>query len=144
MKRKIAHFQSMQQGVVLIEAMVAILLFSVGVLAIAGLQASMIQNTSDTKLRAEAGYIAQQQIGRMWADSTNAVAGVYNTVTSVSDLPEGVVSVTAPVIANEFVITVGWSSPGDAKTNLANAQPCFLPVDVAHCFSTNATIGSLP
>ena len=51
-----------QQGVVLIEAMIAILLFSLGVLAIVGLQAAMIKNVDDSKYRTEASYIAQKRI----------------------------------------------------------------------------------
>src|SRR4051812_50179651 len=60
-----------QQGVILIEVLVAILIFSVGVLAIVGLQANMIQNTADAKYRSEASYIAQVRIGQMWADPAN-------------------------------------------------------------------------
>ena len=48
--------------------MIAILIFSMGVLAIVGLQAAMIKNTADSKYRAEASYIAQKRIGQMWAD----------------------------------------------------------------------------
>ena len=54
--------KSTQQGVVLLEAMIAILIFSVGVLAIVGLQAAMIKNTSESKYRADASYIAQHQL----------------------------------------------------------------------------------
>src|SRR5665647_338907 len=60
-----------QQGVVLLEALVAILIFSMGVLALVGLQAAMVKNTSDSKYRSEASFIAQQRIGMMWADSGN-------------------------------------------------------------------------
>ena len=57
-----------QRGVVLIEVMVAILVFSVGVLAIVGLQATMIKSTADAKYRADATYIAQSRIGHLVPD----------------------------------------------------------------------------
>ena len=47
-----------QQGVVLIEALIAILIFSMGIMALLGLQAAMIKNTSDNKYRADASFIA--------------------------------------------------------------------------------------
>ena len=70
-KPKTIPAKSAQQGVVLVEAMIAILIFSMGVLAVVGLQAAMIKNTADSKYRADAGYIAQQRIGLMWSDPDN-------------------------------------------------------------------------
>ena len=61
-------FQS-QKGVVLLESLIAILLFSLGILALAGLQAAMLKNTSDAQYRAEATFIAQQKLGEMWVNA---------------------------------------------------------------------------
>ncbi|HLD10157.1 MAG TPA: prepilin-type cleavage/methylation domain-containing protein, partial [Methylophilaceae bacterium] len=58
-----------QQGVVILESLIAILIFSMGILALVGLQAAMIKSTSDSKYRAEASFIAQQRLGTMWVDS---------------------------------------------------------------------------
>ena len=104
-----------QQGVVLLEAMIAILLFSIGVLAVVGLQAAMIRNTSDAKYRADASYIAQQRIGTMWADPSNL--GLYVELnTPVSELPNGTRTVTQPT-PGQFVVTVTWQQPGEAQHN---------------------------
>ena len=54
-----------QQGVVLLEALIAILIFSLGILGLVGLQASMVKGTSEAKNRAEASYVAQREIGRI-------------------------------------------------------------------------------
>src|SRR3989338_2895143 len=87
--------ESAQQGVVLVEAMIAILIFSMGVLAVVGLQAAMIKNTADSKFRADASYIAQQRIGLMWSDPDNLPADGSNTVSDISDLlPGGSLSIT--------------------------------------------------
>ena len=56
------------RGSVLIEALVSILVFSVGVLAIVRLQAAAIGNTHEAKLRADASFVASQVISQMWAD----------------------------------------------------------------------------
>jgi len=100
-----------QQGVVLLEALVAILIFSMGVLALVGLQAAMIKGTSDSKYRADASFIAQQRIGLMWSDPANAL-GKVETNTDISDLlPNGTRSVAATG-TGQYVITVTWQQPG--------------------------------
>ena len=99
-----------QQGVVLIETMVAILIFSVGVLAIVGLQAAMVKNIAESKFRSEASYIAQSRVGQIWADPDNAATYV-ETDTPISILPSGKRTVTQPTTGN-FVVTVTWQQPG--------------------------------
>lgn len=132
--------QSTQQGVVLVEAMVAILLFSVGVLAISGLQASMLQNASDTKYRTEASYIAQQRVGQMWVEPV--IANLVSADVDISkQLPGGRMSVVGTAV-NQYLITVGWTAPGETPAADFATPPCFLPV--AHCFTTLATITPNP
>ena len=60
-----------QQGVVLLESLIAILIFSLGVLGIVGLQAAMIKNTSEANYRADASHIARQRIGKMRVEAVN-------------------------------------------------------------------------
>ena len=106
-----SHLKS-QQGVVIIEAMIAILLFSLGVLAIVGLQAAMIKNVDDAKYRTEASYIAQKRIGMMWSDPTN-IASYLETNTNISpSLPQGTRTVAAGATTGSYQITVTWQQPG--------------------------------
>lgn len=102
-----------QQGMMLLEALIAIVIFSMGILALVGLQASMLNNTSNAKYRADASYLAQQRIGQMWADSDNAINYLENQ-TSVPELPNGKRTVTQPNL-NQFVVRVTWQAPGDAE-----------------------------
>ncbi len=75
MKTGITH--SGQSGSVILEALIAILIFSIGVLALVGMQAVSIGNVADSKYRADAGFYANQIIGVMWANRTSAtVSGV--------------------------------------------------------------------
>ncbi len=60
-----------QSGAMLLEALIAILIFSLGILAIIGLQAQSIRNSAEAKYRSDASYLANQLIGRMWADRAN-------------------------------------------------------------------------
>jgi type IV pilus assembly protein PilV len=114
----------LQRGSVLLEALIAILIFSFGLLAISGLQGAMVKNTTDSNYRAEASYIVQQQIGRMWADPTNLANNTYIGTTSLSPrLPAGQLVVTRTT-GNRFSFVVNWQTPGEP----------------AHNFRTNASI----
>ncbi|TAN81353.1 MAG: prepilin-type cleavage/methylation domain-containing protein [Gallionella sp.] len=122
-KRRISSPGYAQQGAVLLEAMIAILIFSMGVLAVVGLQAAMIKNTAESKFRADAGYIAQQRIGQMWSDPDNLAAYLEANTDISALLPGGTRTVTQPV-AGQFVITITWQQPGEAP----------------HSFTTTASI----
>lgn len=107
--------KSAQQGVVLVEAMVAILIFSIGVLGIVGMQANMIKNTADSKFRMDASNIAQQRIGQIWADPDPSRPGYTSFVESgtpiTSVLPGGTRTTTQSGVA--FTVTVTWQQPGE-------------------------------
>jgi len=104
-----------QQGVVLLEALIAILLFSMGVLALVGLQGAMVKNTSDANFRAAASLIAQQRIGQIWADPGNAITYLATSAV-VSSLPSGTLTVTNPA-TNQYKIVVTWTQPGKPTHN---------------------------
>ena len=56
-----------QSGVMLLEALIAILVFSFGVLGLVALQASAIQGSRDAQYRSQAAMLANDLIGQMWA-----------------------------------------------------------------------------
>jgi type IV pilus assembly protein PilV len=108
--------RSAQHGVVLLEALIAILIFSMGVLALVGLQAAMIKNTSDSKYRSEASFIAQQRIGMMWSDPDNVLTYLENNTDISTLLPSGTRTVSQPA-AGQFIVTVTWQQPGQPQHN---------------------------
>lgn len=61
--------KSVQSGLMLIEAIVAVAIFAIGVLGMVGLQARMHKSMGDAKYRAEAAILADQLLGVMWSDS---------------------------------------------------------------------------
>lgn len=60
-----------QHGSALLEALIAVLIFSMGILALMGLLAASIKSSGDAKYRADAAYLANQIIGQMWVDRAN-------------------------------------------------------------------------
>lgn len=111
---------SSQKGIVLIEALIAVLIFSMGILAISGLQAVMIQNTSDAKYRADAAFIAQQRLGAMWANPTDLTIfalGEEDISNIEPRLPNAKRTVTLPVIDGEVKVEIKWTPPGQVEHN---------------------------
>jgi type IV pilus assembly protein PilV len=129
------------RGSVLIEALISILVFSVGVLAIVRVQAVAITSTQDAKLRADASFVASQIISRMWADrGVNSVnlpcyahptAGACPTATSTAAKDAWIDSFTVPGGLNylpgataaqqvigvdasgKVTVIIRWQMPGD-------------------------------
>ncbi|MEQ1600240.1 MAG: prepilin-type cleavage/methylation domain-containing protein [Methylophilaceae bacterium] len=117
-KHKTLSIPLLQRGVVLLESLIAILIFSLGVLAIVGLQAAMVGNTTASKFRADASYLMQQRLGMIWADPKNA--DMFSTIAALDDisslLPNGTRTVTD--LGNGQVrIQVTWKAPGDTETH---------------------------
>lgn len=67
--------RSQQSGAYLLEALIGILIFSLGVLGIVGLQAAALRTTTDNSLRSEAVFAATQIMGQMWSDVQNGPGG---------------------------------------------------------------------
>jgi type IV pilus assembly protein PilV len=60
-----------QGGVVLIEALLGILIFSIGILALIGMQSVAVKNTIDARYRTEAAYLANSVMSQMRLDMAN-------------------------------------------------------------------------
>ena len=65
----------LMQGSVLLEGLLAVLIFSVGVLALIGMQANAINTISEVKYRTDAAFLADQLIGEMWVASPANLPG---------------------------------------------------------------------
>ena len=106
-----------QAGVMLIEALVAILIFSVGVIAVMGMQAVSIEQVSAAKYRTDASYLANQITGQMWTDMPNlanyATAGsavrASWDATVAGTLPSGTATITIDPVTHSLVtVTINW------------------------------------
>lgn len=115
-----------QRGIALVEVLISVLLLAVGILALVTLQAVMSKNVTQTKLRGEASFLANQLIGQMWVDQANlgnyaaTSAGCTNDFDNCANwyaavrqiLPGGTAAVT---INNGTAVTIvlNWALPGE-------------------------------
>lgn len=116
-----------QRGMVILENLIAILIFSFGILGIVGLLAASMKNSAGAKYRNEASMLAGQIVGQMWtADKTNAAlksnfespsgASFTTWKTSVENTLPGVATNLPTIVidaSNVATITVRWQAPGE-------------------------------
>lgn len=130
----------LQGGSVMLEALIAILIFSIGILAMVGMQATAVNNVSEAKYRSDASFLANQIIGTMWAtrvmsgvdwmpDSTYACSpcstggnvATQAWASSVSEaLPGG--SSEIAVSANQVTVTLSWKLPKETASAPAHTH----------------------
>ena len=119
-----------QQGVMLLEVLIGMLIFSIGILAMLGMQATGMRATIDAKYRSEAAFLANELVGVMWGDAGNL--GNYATATCASTtacdawltrveqtLPSAA-GANAPTIAvngRQVTVTVRWQRPGESTVS---------------------------
>lgn len=130
-----------QRGATLLEAMIGILIFSMGILALVGMQALAVKQVADAKYRADASFFANQVIGEMWvnrginnANLPNYAYGgggsppavLANWVTGVQNgLPGITATVNQPTVAVAGATATGatvtvrlfWQPPGSATAH---------------------------
>ena len=127
-------FRQGQSGVMLLEALIGILIFSLGILAMVGMQTMGIRMATDSRDRAEAANLASQLIGEMWvnraalasydyAGSGTAPAALTNWITQVNaSLPNA--ATNPPIVAtgvspfgasagSQTTVTLRWVSTTD-------------------------------
>lgn len=132
------NYRKNQSGSMILEAMVSLLIFSMGILAIVGLQAASVSASTEARYRTEASMLANQLIGQMWVSNRNSVnlqsysltanyiawsASVSNTLPGVAANPPTltVVPNVGPNTTSSLVtITVFWKSPNEPAANPAH------------------------
>lgn len=120
-------FKKYQTGSGLVEQLVALLLFSFGVLGLMSMQGTAINHASDAQYRTEASLLANQIIGIMWTDRSNLNAYQHNPTGGSKCAPTVAVTANTNALAwlNSFT-TVGASYLPGATTN---AQQIFVDTD---------------
>ena len=146
-----------QGGAFMLEALIAILIVSFGILGIVGLQARSLKAVGDAQYRGEAAFYAETLAGRMWSHDPTSLATYFGTggtgftawsdqVTAAgSGLPGA--SVIPPTIAFTDLnssngvmatITIYWQAPGDEHDCGDDTSD----VNCYHKYVTSAVIGS--
>lgn len=122
MKRAAVHHQA---GLTLIEVLVAILIFSFGLLGFVGLQARAIQYSVSAENSNRAALLANEIGSAMLASQTATLAPpvVSAWQARVSDpssagLPNGVGTVAT--VGKVTTVTIKWQAPGATGVNAVN------------------------
>jgi type IV pilus assembly protein PilV len=117
-----------QRGVALIECMMALLIFSFGVLGLVGLEARAINFSVDAEDRNRAAVFGSEISSQMWLNGTvSPTTTAYTTLlgnianTASGGLPSGTVTVT-PVAGttNAADIKITWQPPSDVSSGLTS------------------------
>ena len=123
------HDRRAQRGVALIEALISILIFSIGVLGLMGLEARAINFSVDAEDRNRAALFASEVASTLWVsgNGTGQLAATIaaNTTawnTSVADpskagLPNGAITVVQIGTTNAADITITWKPPARAAAD---------------------------
>jgi type IV pilus assembly protein PilV len=132
-QRKPVQLRGRVRGMSLIEVLVSMTIFAVGVLGLFSSHATAFNSYSDAKFRVDASLMADRLIGEMWVDRANAADYAYaghNSVTPLrlaawlAQLQQTLPTADAVVQinGNEVQVTVTWQPRGgDLRTHSAVA-----------------------
>jgi type IV pilus assembly protein PilV len=141
MTMKVRPVLKQQSGVMLLEALIAILIFAVGILGIVGLQATAIKQGTDAKYRSDAAMLANQLLGTMRmgdrtpatlqstfaGDANNQSNSGYNNwyTENVTNMLPGTANnppaVTVDAASGMVTVQVFWLSPSEPSGTAAHS-----------------------
>jgi type IV pilus assembly protein PilV len=137
--RKPLPIRAWEEGVMLIEALIAILIFSIGILAVVGMQATAIKNVTESKSRSEAAFLAEELMAQMWIDQ-NISAGAVQVNTSNVNVANYNYPGSGSVPARLGTISppAGWI--GRVTTKLPGATTVLPKVTITNPTPSGATV----
>lgn len=134
-----------QSGMMLLEGLLAILVFSLGILALVGMQAVAVKQVTDAKYRSDASLLAGQILGTMWVNVNRtltpaaaaadlsarfdteagdspaltawkaAVVAALPGITDDANQPTVNVTALGTALDGTVTVTVFWAVPGEAS-----------------------------
>ena len=126
--------RSRARGIALIEALVAMLVFAVGILGAVGMHTTLLREQGAVRARADAAMLAAELIGLMWADYDTLVnqgdasgyrlsSGHNCSSAACSDwlvkltqtLPSGEATIRTDAASGSTTITIAWTPAHDAR-----------------------------
>lgn len=122
-----------QRGVALLEALIAILIFSIGILSIVALQATSVNLSADAKYRSEASLLANQLIGQMWVSDRTAAVLQANFQSAASGVAAGANYAT-------WQTNVAATLPGVSGVAVNQPTVTIAPVVTANATSSLVTV----
>lgn len=143
MKRKMNTPLRKQGGVMLLEALIGILIFSVGILAMVGMQATAFSASADAKNRAEAAAFANDIISRIWmsVDRTSNASIITSLNSFVLNSSGTDCAFTGGQADGSNTILTQWvSDVTSTSTGLLGATAAMQQIDVASASMNRVTV----
>lgn len=113
-----------QSGFTLIEILIAVIVLALGLLGLAGLQATGMRNNTSSYLRSQATFLAYDMADRIRANRQNALDGHYNM--TLKDTPTG--TTLADLDKQEWKVLLGDRLPsgnGSVASNQIGTKTIF-------------------
>ncbi|HSH71739.1 MAG TPA: prepilin-type N-terminal cleavage/methylation domain-containing protein [Methylophilaceae bacterium] len=124
------NIKNKQQGVLLIEVLFSILIFSFGILGLVGLQAVASQNSTNAEDRTIASTLANDIVSQMWLRKTQDTSGTASAAAFGADIVawqtrvagSGLSNATGTVTtaAGITTVTVTWRAPSKKAADSNN------------------------
>lgn len=120
-----------QGGSFLIEALLGILIFSLGILALVGMQASAISAQSDARYRIEAANLTEQLLNNIWlnVDRTSAT-NLQTSLAAYAHQTSGTLCNYSGTASSNTIVTDWVTAVTAAGTGLPGATSARLQVNV--------------
>ncbi len=116
-----------EDGFTLIEVLISILVFSLAILGAVGMQARLLQASTQNADRSRASLLANEMVSWMWGQQTTTVdqATLKNWTArvgtpTVDGLPGGTGTVTTDPTTKVATVTITWRPPAMAATATPN------------------------
>ncbi|MDN6883131.1 type IV pilus modification protein PilV [Variovorax sp. CAN2819] len=113
-----------QAGVALLEVLISVLLFSLGLLGLIGLQARAVSFSVDAEDRNRAALLANEVVALMWLNQSATVPAAALTAwkARVKDpksggLPSGDGQVDVAATAKSADVTITWQAPSQSTSS---------------------------
>ena len=131
------HGLRKQHGMMLLEALFGILLFSIGIIALVGMQTSAVKQSVESKYRSDASLLAVQLIGQLWG--TDRQFSTLNSRYNSSNISGGICNSSCAPDFSNWLETVKSSLPG-ASTRTPTIQFTQVATSTSSAASTRVTI----
>lgn len=126
-----------QAGVMLIEALIAILIFSIGILAVVGMQSIALKNVAESRSRSEAAFLASELVAQMWIDQNITPGGANTSNVTLGNYGYGGTG-TVPARLGTISPPTGWI--GRVVTKLPGATTSLPKVTITNPTTSGATV----
>ncbi len=99
-----------QSGSFILEALISVILFSIALIALVSLASRSLSQTTQSKARNDASYLASDLIGEMWVSASAPGAFDHSAWDAkvAASLPGGAVDAVT-VAGTQVTVTISWS-----------------------------------